>query len=105
MAENHVDKELSTTNYCPLIIASIAVIFVFLFSWFLLDYSINVSEKRGQFGDQFGVVNAFFTGLAFAGLIYTIILQKKSRQKSKGDKSLGQGESHSEQGGITVEKP
>ena len=38
---------------------------------------IGDSEKQGQFGDQFGAVNALFSGLAFAGLIFTIILQKK----------------------------
>jgi hypothetical protein len=31
---------------------------------------------RGQFGDVFGSVNALFSGLAFAGLIYAILLQR-----------------------------
>ena len=31
--------------------------------------------ERGQFGDLFGSVNALFSGLAFAGLIYAIFLQ------------------------------
>jgi hypothetical protein len=34
-------------------------------------------EIRGQFGDLFGAVNALFSGLAFAGLIYTIQLQTR----------------------------
>ena len=34
-------------------------------------------ECRGQFGDSFGALNALFAGLAFAGVIYAIILQKK----------------------------
>lgn len=33
-------------------------------------------NTRGTFGDQFGAVNALFSGLAFAGLIYTIVLTK-----------------------------
>lgn len=33
--------------------------------------------KPGEFGDLFGSINALFSGLAFAGLIYTIILQKQ----------------------------
>jgi hypothetical protein len=33
--------------------------------------------SRGQFGDIFGVVNALFSGLAFAGLIYAILLQRE----------------------------
>ncbi len=32
---------------------------------------------RGQFGDMFGAVNALFSGLAFAGLIFTIFLQRR----------------------------
>ena len=33
--------------------------------------------RRGQFGDMFGAVNALFTALAFAGLLYTIFLQRR----------------------------
>lgn len=33
-------------------------------------------DKRGQFGDMFGAVNALFSGFAFLGIIYTIYLQK-----------------------------
>lgn len=31
--------------------------------------------ERGQFGDQFGAINALFSGLAFAGVIVAILLQ------------------------------
>ena len=34
-------------------------------------------EAKGQFGDSFGALNALFSGLAFAGIIYTIQLQRK----------------------------
>ena len=33
--------------------------------------------KRGIVGDSFGVINSLFSGLAFAGAIYTILLQRK----------------------------
>lgn len=33
--------------------------------------------KRGQFGDLFGSVNALFSGLAFAGLIIAVFLQRQ----------------------------
>src|SRR4051812_12720237 len=32
-------------------------------------------EKAGQYGDSFGRVNALFSGLAFAGVVFAIILQ------------------------------
>jgi len=40
-------------------------------------------DTRGQFGDLFGAVTAFFTGLAFAGVIYTIILQRKELEMQR----------------------
>lgn len=50
-----------------------------------LPYS---KEARGTFGDQFGAVNALFSGLAFAGLIYTIILQRKDLKLQRQDLKL-----------------
>lgn len=66
-----------STNYWPLILLSVGVVGLFALSWWWLATTINNPEKQGQFGDQFGAVNALFSGLAFAGLIFTIILQKK----------------------------
>lgn len=34
------------------------------------------AENSGQFGDSFGALNTLFSGLAFAGVIYAILLQK-----------------------------
>ena len=65
------------TNYWPLILLSVGVVGLFALSWWWLATTINNPEEQGQFGDQFGAVNALFSGLAFAGLIFTIILQKK----------------------------
>jgi hypothetical protein len=43
----------------------------------LVYFSFSGWTERGQFGDLFGVVNALFSGLAFAGLIYAILLQRE----------------------------
>lgn len=64
------------------------VIFVIAIAWYLIDYNISSNEIRGQFGDKFGSVNALFSGLAFAGLIYTIALQRKDLQLQKKDLEL-----------------
>src|SRR3712207_4319610 len=37
----------------------------------------------GQYGDLFGGVSALFTGLAFAGLIYTILWQRYQVELTK----------------------
>ncbi len=34
-------------------------------------------QSRGSFGDMFGSINSLFAGLAFAGVIYTIFLQRQ----------------------------
>lgn len=34
------------------------------------------AKNAGEFGDMFGAVNSLFSGLAFAGIIYTIFLQR-----------------------------
>lgn len=52
----------------------LVVIAIYFGSWGLLCHYVD-SADRGVFGDQFGAVNALFSGLAFAGLIYTIFLQ------------------------------
>ncbi len=57
---------------CSMMWAIGFVLFVMLLSAFLIFKCINDWVHRGQFGDLFGVVNALFSGLAFAGLIITI---------------------------------
>jgi hypothetical protein len=42
-----------------------------------LGWLFSKPADAGTFGDSFGSVNALFTGLAFGGLIYTILLQRK----------------------------
>ena len=49
-------------------------------------------DARGQFGDMFGGVNALFTGLAFAGVIYTILLQRKELELQREELRLGRAE-------------
>lgn len=59
---------------------------------FLLNLSliffIPDENIRGTFGDQFGAVNALFSGLAFTGLIYTIILQRRDLALQRDDLRL-----------------
>lgn len=50
-------------------------------SWVMLCNDPN----RGTFGDMFGAVNALFSGLAFAGVVYAILLQRKDLELQKQD--------------------
>lgn len=45
--------------------------------WVVSGYLLEAVENRGTFGDMFGAVNALFSGLAFATLIYTAWMQRE----------------------------
>ena len=47
--------------------------FLIYFTWPVSEFSLN---KSGVFGDSFGALTALFSGLAFAGMIVTILLQR-----------------------------
>lgn len=58
-------------------IVAIVTVVIILVLWaltFLLFLNCD-ANWRGTFGDMFGAVNALFSGLAFAGLIITLIMQ------------------------------
>lgn len=60
-------------NYTKIAIwAALCTLGFWALSFFL--FFMN-STDRGTFGDMFGAVNALFSGLAFAGLIVTLIMQ------------------------------
>ena len=66
------------TSFWPLAVA-ILVIFAICAGYGAVAICFNQYswEVRGQFGDVFGALNAFFSGLAFAGVIYAIMLQRE----------------------------
>ncbi|MCT4654352.1 MAG: putative phage abortive infection protein [Cohaesibacter sp.] len=43
------------------------------------------SQTRGIYGDMFGAVNSLFSGLALAGLVYAILLQRQEIGLAKQD--------------------
>lgn|SRR5215216_3622632 len=57
------------------ILYAIFVIFVLPSEFGGTDFDTATMEHLGQFGDTFGGVNAFFTGIGFIGILATIILQ------------------------------
>lgn len=78
-------KENHTRDILTGIVLFIFVLCLWIISWYLIDKYV-VSDNpatssdqivRGVFGDKFGAINALFSGLAFAGIIFTIFLQKR----------------------------
>jgi hypothetical protein len=64
------------------------VVLLWLLSWILLYWYAPTPEQRGQFGDMFGALNALFTGLTFAGLFYTILLQRQQMIQQRDEINL-----------------
>lgn len=54
----------------------LAIVFLWGGSAVVIHFASG-AEGRGTFGDMFGAINALFSGLAFASLIYAILLQRE----------------------------
>lgn len=80
MCDDKKQKDSKDNEYMPIgkiITYSLIGVFVLWGLTFLLFFIKADSFSRGEFGDMFGAVNALFSGLAFAGLIITLILQRQ----------------------------
>ncbi len=73
--------------FSGVIILGVMVICIFFLRWLFPDIS-----ARGQFGDSFGVVNALFSGLAFAGVIWALRLQQKELALQREELANTRGE-------------
>jgi len=63
----------------------ILVLLIWVLATLLIIFGIDNWSERAAFGDSFGAINALFSGLAFAGLIYTIVLQKKDLELQRNE--------------------
>ncbi len=72
--ENPTEKKPHKTSYLLLIVVMIIVFVCWLATPYLIS-QVTCSENAGVFGDMFGAINALFSGLAFAGIIFSIRLQ------------------------------
>lgn len=68
-------KNRAENNYI-LIIGILSSILI-VFSWIISYYFLKDDPNRGTLGDMFGMINSLFSGLALAGIIITILLQKQ----------------------------
>lgn len=85
---NKDEDNKKIVNYA--VFSVIIVLVLWALTFFL--FFINDMETRGQFGDMFGAINALFSGLAFAGLIITLFLQKKELSLQREELQLTRDE-------------
>jgi hypothetical protein len=85
-------KELS---FWVLFVIALVVVVLWVGAGVLLydaDKSTPIWGERGTFGDMFGSVNALFSGLAFAGIIFTVLLQRQELQLQRHELQLQRDE-------------
>lgn len=75
LSEDYNESMKKTIAICT--IAILVVCLLWGSSWYLEYKYISNPTVRGTFGDMFGAVNALFSGLAFAGMIITLLQQKE----------------------------
>lgn len=67
----------------------LALIGVVVAIWFWLPDQLAPHIKdikdRGVYGDSYGAVSSLFTGLGFAGLVFTILLQQREIKLQRDD--------------------
>ncbi|WP_025743307.1 hypothetical protein [Aquimarina pacifica] len=68
------------------------VVLIWGVSAILIMFFLSEWSDRGTFGDLFGAVNALFSALAFAVLIYTIILQREEIKQNREEIVLNRKE-------------
>jgi uncharacterized membrane protein len=86
MSEVSENKEDNKLNNLYWLLAAVTAIW--LVSIFIIPFFYSELTKRGSFGDSFGVINSLFSGLAFAGIIYTILLQRKELKLQREELEL-----------------
>ncbi len=72
-----ISDDSKKVRWWPWLLLFFGVIILWGICWALSSWGYPKIEERGQFGDSFGVVNALFAGLAFAGVIWAILLQRE----------------------------
>lgn len=73
--ESSDERKSASLRWLFVLIASVLALQVGMW-WLITSFKMEATPELGQFGDMFGAINTLFSGLAFAGIIYTILLQR-----------------------------
>jgi len=66
----------------------VLVLVVWAFSAFVMFTVFPEPAERGQVGDTFGAVNSLFTGLAFLGIVVSLMLQLRDLRQQREELRL-----------------
>ena len=68
-----------------MVLVIIGAISIWIITWVLTTCMIACPAERGMFGDMFGSVNSLFSGLAFIGVIWALLLQREQLQLQENE--------------------
>lgn len=80
---NSSDNFLTIFLIIAVVLLIVTFIFPFAINRYFSDWSIS-----GTFGDTFGALNALFSGLAFTGVIVTILIQRTELKNQRTELQL-----------------
>jgi len=83
------EKKESDKN---LIYLSIGIAILIITGWIITYVLLKENKNRGTFGDMFGSLNALYSGFALAGIIITILLQRKELKLQREELQETRGE-------------
>jgi hypothetical protein len=77
-------------------ILGLTVVLLWLTTWGLLCWFIPNAPERGHFGDQFGSINALFSGFAFAAIFASLLAQhiESKKQEARFNQQLSEARTH-----------
>lgn len=88
----------------PIIVLSAVVLMVLAYGGLIVYFSRPITfgniENVGVFGDSFGVLTSLFSGLAFASIVLTILLQREELQLQRKELQLTREEFRSQHSTI-----
>lgn len=83
------DKNITLKSFTRI---SLVVIAIQAISGFLIYFFVDDWEKRASFGDMFGAVSTLFSGLAFAGVICAVLLQRSELELQRNELKMTRAE-------------
>lgn len=94
MKNNNIKKatELGIPSLSGFITLIVLVIVIQIASGFGVYFLIDNWSDRASFGDMFGAIGTLFSGLAFAGVIYTILLQRRDLEIQRRELEVTRGD-------------
>jgi hypothetical protein len=89
MTVDSAKKEPNSDTGCPTwVLTFIGVLLVWVIGWATIAYFYPTLIDRSYFGSSFGAIESLFSGLAFAGVILAVLLQRDELRLQRQELNL-----------------